>query len=218
MGTLRGRTRAGAAGGLVQTSSETDGWPSREGWHLIALIFAGFSVSALVSFATVRLVLGTAGAALVPVSISATILSAAAVVAAGLDVYAALNKRLSPAGLRRQTPKSLLYSPTHPRLAVLFWGADTGTAVSTFRVSATTWVVFLAAILGVVPPWIGGAYALGFAVPLLAALAWPLHDPKSSSLGTLKLTGRLHANVRNVQFLCAAVLGGAAVTLIVASL
>lgn len=48
-------------------------------------------------------------------------------------------------------PIPLLYSRTHPRPAVLLWGVDTGTAVSTFRVSATTWVVFLAAALGLTP-------------------------------------------------------------------
>jgi len=210
VGTLRGRTRVGAAGGLVQTSAESDGWPSREGWQLIALIFFGFSVSAVVSFAAVWLVVGTAAIVVVPLSVSMIVLTATAALAAGLDIYAATQKQLSPAGPRRQTPKSLLYSRTHPRLAVLLWGLDTGTAVSTFRVSATTWVVFLAAALGLTPAWTGIAYALGFGLPLVAALAWPLDDPKMSSSGTLKLAGTLHANVQNVQFLCAALTGSAA--------
>ncbi len=214
MGTLRGRTRMESAGGLVQASSKTDGWPTREGRHLITLIISGFLLSAFVSFAAVRLVLGPAGIAVVPTSMSETIVAFVATFAAALDIWAARRKRLSPAGLRRQTPKALLYSTIHPRLAVLMWGIDTGTAISTFRVSATTWVVFLAATLGLAPVWIGVPYALSFALPLIAALSWPLRDPDSPGRGTLKLTSRLHANVQKVQYMCSAALTGSALVLV----
>lgn len=53
----------------------------------------------------------------------------------------------------------------------LFWGLDTGLIWSTFRVSCTSWVLLLAALLNVAPQWSGLVYGVSFGLPLLAAVS-----------------------------------------------
>lgn len=79
-------------------------------------------------------------------------------------------------------------------------------------------MIFTAAALGLAPFWVGCGYALGFGLPLTATLVRPLQDPQSSSQGTLKLTGRIHANVQRAQLAGASALIGAAAVLILAEL
>lgn len=216
MGTLRGRTRAGNLRGLVQAPT-TDGWPTANGWRLIGFIVLGFVISAVLTFGAVGVVVGTAGSVVLPERVSLIVVAVLALGAAGLDLYSARRQWLSPAGLSRQTPKSLLYSQTHPRLAVLFWGFDTGTAVSTFRVSAATWIVFIGAALGVAPIWVGISYAAGFSVPLVLALIVPLADRAPAGSGTRRLTAMLHAHVQTAQGTCSVLLLAGAVALMAAS-
>ena len=110
---------------------------------------------------------------------------------------------MSPLSLRRQTPKEFVYAGRlDPRLGTLLWGLDTGTAVSTFRVSAATWVLLAAAIANVAPFWVGGAYAAGFLLPLAVALVVPLSESQTS-----RLLAALRRELWVAQGICAVALG-----------
>ncbi|GAB3938979.1 hypothetical protein GCM10027614_20180 [Micromonospora vulcania] len=52
----------------------------------------------------------------------------------------------------------------------MIWGLDTGLMWSTFRVSATTWVLLMAALLNVAPQWSGLVFGGAFTVPLVVAI------------------------------------------------
>lgn len=83
---------------------------------------------------------------------------------------------------RRQTPKR--YMDQHaPATAAFAWGLDTGLVFTTFRVTSLSWAALAVTALGLVPWWIGAAYALGFCVPLLiATLAVPVRtDPTGAT-------------------------------------
>lgn len=74
------------------------------------------------------------------------LVSFASLVALALDVYNyRLGKRWS-FGVRRQTPRALWYRRDRRKVA-LMWGLDTGIVVSTFRVTALSWVALLATFL-----------------------------------------------------------------------
>lgn len=90
-----------------------------------------------------------------------------AAVAAGADLVAVARGRMAP-GLSRQTPKGVADDPGRPWwVTPLVWGADTGIIGSTFRVSSASWLVLVAAVLGLAPWWAGAAYGVAFAVPLV---------------------------------------------------
>jgi hypothetical protein len=67
---------------------------------------------------------------------------------------------------RRQTPKRIAYEHGWRRTAWA-WGVDTGSVVSTYRVSAATWAALALTGVGAGFPWLGGVYALAFVGPLL---------------------------------------------------
>lgn len=205
MGTLRARTRAGCSRGLVQAPH---GWPTGEGWILVGLLAAGFTLAALLTFGLVRIVVGSWMALAASMSLRMNILSALAVIAAGLDIYSARCKRtrFCPLSLSRQTPKSLLYSSLNARFGVLLWGLDTGSVVSTFRVSAVTWIAVAAAALGIAPAWIGVLYAVGFLLPLTLVVTIPEGEGTMSGSSTLRITTALRGQLRSVQVSCAALL------------
>lgn len=69
-------------------------------------------------------------------------------------------------GLSRQTPKVLLHMGQAFWVTPLFWGLDTGSIWSTYRVSFCSWLLLLLAILGLAPEWAGILYGLAFVVPL----------------------------------------------------
>src|SRR6266536_3062615 len=83
---------------------------------------------------------------------------------------------------RRQTPKRLLYQLGSSRAAFL-WGLDAGLVVTTFRVTSLSWAALTVTLLGLVPWWVGIAYALGFTVPLgMMMLAVPKRvDPTGAT-------------------------------------
>lgn len=88
--------------------------------------------------------------------------------ALALDLYALPRTKWCPLSVRRQTPQAVMYVHGMKR-AALAWGADAGLLFSTFRVSAISWAVLLAALTGV-GSWLGGvAYAGGFLMPLVVA-------------------------------------------------
>jgi hypothetical protein len=66
----------------------------------------------------------------------------------------------------RQTPRSVLWSAEARRTARA-WGLDTGSVVSTYRVSAASWAALALVLTGEGPAWLGAIYALAFAVPLV---------------------------------------------------
>lgn len=72
--------------------------------------------------------------------------------------------------LRRQTPDVLLGRLT-PGWAGLVWGLDTGSVVSTYRVSAASWGALALAWSGLMPAWVGAVYGCAFVLPVLV-LSW----------------------------------------------
>ncbi len=96
------------------------------------------------------------------------------IIAAGasvvFDVRAIRTDSFAP-GLHRQTSKRLAYRADLPRwIAPMIWGLDTGLMWTTFRVSATTWVVMVAALLNIAPQWSGLVFGAAFAAPLAVAV------------------------------------------------
>jgi hypothetical protein len=115
--------------------------------------------------------IGTAFTGLLPRSAAVVICGAAAMTAIAIDVRAVRRNTYS-VGLQRQTSKVLAHDPDRPWwVTPLFWGLDTGLIWSTFRVSCTSWVLLLAALLNLVPQWGGVVYGLSFGLPLLVAVS-----------------------------------------------
>jgi hypothetical protein len=85
------------------------------------------------------------------------------------DVVAIRIASYCPISIRRQTPKVAMrrYSPI---ITAAIWGFDTGLAVTTFRVAAASWGVFVLVFLGLCSWKVGLAYGLAFVVPLLVLL------------------------------------------------
>jgi hypothetical protein len=84
-------------------------------------------------------------------------------------------------GPSRQTDK-ILQHVLPPWTVGFIWGADAGSAVTTFRTTVGTWVVVALCGLGLGVWWIGAAYALGFLVPLGRSL-WTPRDPGRDDAG-----------------------------------
>jgi hypothetical protein len=87
-----------------------------------------------------------------------------------LDIVAVSRGRYCPIGLRRQTPKRLMYRYS-PVTVAAAWGFDAGLAVTTFRVAAISWGALGLAFLGLSKWYVGIGYGLGFALPL-TVLIW----------------------------------------------
>jgi hypothetical protein len=86
-----------------------------------------------------------------------------------VDVVAIRMASYCPLSIRRQTPQVAMrrYSPT---VTAAIWGFDTGLAVTTFRVAAASWGVFVLAFLGLSSWKVGLAYGSAFVLPLLLIL------------------------------------------------
>ncbi|MGH3912405.1 MAG: hypothetical protein ACRDTC_03180 [Pseudonocardiaceae bacterium] len=126
---------------------------------------AGFLIAAFVVFAIVVFVGVALGLGHIPATgrILVAVLVCAAMCA--VDVASLRKPSLCRLTLRRQTPKAL--EDRYGRhLGPLLWGIDTGTAVTTFRVSAATWAVLTLCLLQLTPWWVGLAYGAGFCLPL----------------------------------------------------
>lgn len=150
----------------------------------LAALTAGFSVAAFVVFSIAVFIGAAFGVGQLPVT--GRVMVAALVCAAmgAVDVASLRKRDLCKLTFRRQTPKAL--EDRYGRhIGPLLWGVDTGTAVTTMRVSAATWAVLTLGLLQLAPWWVGLAYGVGFCVPLSAAtllLPWR-PAPKSGSAG-----------------------------------
>lgn len=87
--------------------------------------------------------------------------------------------------LKRQTPQRWMWI-LPPRVFGLLWGIDTGSMVSTFRASASSWAVFILAFLHDAPWWIGLVYGVAFALPLWCVVVLQI-EPAS----TIPLVNRM---------------------------
>lgn len=199
MGTLRGRVRAGNPLSLVEAPGDLVGWPTRYGWRTLGALFIGFSLSAATVFGIPALVVEPAWSQNLHHELQGEILGVVASTAILTDLVSLSRRRLSPLGISRQTPKGYLYServPTH--VGGFLWGLDTGTGFSTYRVSSSTWVLYLAALLGLAPWWTGLSYAAGFTVPLVSVVAF---YSRANDL-TSAITRALHRWLWVAQAIC----------------
>lgn len=146
-------------------------------------LVAGFLVAAFVVFAIavfVGLALGLGHIPIISRIVVAVLVCAAMCV---VDVASLRKPSLCKLTLRRQTPKAL--EDRYGRhIGPLLWGIDTGTAVTTIRVSAATWAVLALCLLQLTPWWAGLAYGAGFCLPLSVAtflLPWRSASKSGSS-------------------------------------
>ncbi|HEY3685153.1 MAG TPA: hypothetical protein VGL93_19135 [Streptosporangiaceae bacterium] len=133
----------------------------------------------------------------------------------GVDVWVLARGRMFSIGLPRQTPKMITYR-RGAMLGAFVWGLDTGTAVSTFRVSATTWAALGLTVLGIAPPLTGVAYGIGFAVPLAVAVLvprWRPDDDDGNRYEPRWIPRMLQLHVRTVQVAGLVALAGSVVVL-----
>lgn len=101
-----------------------------------------------------------------------------AVVLLLLDVRALRTRRLFVSGPRRQAAKWIQYMGLDDRLIGFAWGLDAGTGVSTYRVTSGTWLfLILAGIGGIMPPWTGIGYGIGFSGMVLLGSFLPQRGP-----------------------------------------
>ena len=150
----------------------------------LSLLTAGFLVAAFVVFAITSFVGAAFGFGQIPGAgrVIVAVLVCAAMCA--VDVASLRQPSLCMLTFRRQTPKAL--EDRYGRhVGPLLWGIDTGSAVTTIRVSAATWAALVLGLLQLAPWWTGLAYGVGFCMPLgLAALLPPWRSaPQSGSPG-----------------------------------
>lgn len=148
-----------------------------------------------------RLLGGVSGAGYAGAAAQPVIAAAVCAVFLGVDAWVLANRRQFSIGLPRQTPKMITYR-RGAMLGAFVWGLDTGTAVSTFRVSATTWAALGLAVLGVAPPLTGLAYGAGFAVPLAVAILlprWRPDDDNGTRYEPRWIPRMLQLHVRTIQ-------------------
>ena len=191
--------------------------PRSIGWRAAVLVI--FVVAFLAGALAIFSVAGLAGEALrvdrLPFAWRAGGAAAVLVALAGLDLVSAKKNRYCPLGLRRQTPRSLIYRRSAPTVSAV-WGFDTGLAVTTIRVAALTWGALALAVLGVSSWWAGFGYGIGFLVPVVGSiLAQPSTEPATpgASLG-LRLEWQLSARGQAQLASAVLMLGAAAVLLL----
>jgi hypothetical protein len=134
----------------------------------------GFAVSSSAIFA----VLAGVGSSLAGVLPPLALLIIAVVLIGLVVVVDASHPRLPLPMLRRQTPRGLAHR-FPPQATLMLWGLDTGTVVSTYRVTGMSWSALLLAATGSVPWWSGLTYAAGFSLPLLVLANWRHPLPRS---------------------------------------
>jgi hypothetical protein len=128
-----------------------------------AFVGAATLVFGVASFA------GAGVRALVPTPWRAGTAAASLLALAVVDVLSVRARTYCVLGMKRQARQALIRRYSVAVVAAA-WGFDTGLAVTTFRVSAVTWAAFALALLGFAPWWIGVAYGVALAVPMLVLL------------------------------------------------
>ncbi|MFF0316793.1 hypothetical protein ACFYPH_19465 [Micromonospora sp. NPDC005252] len=141
----------------------------RSGLRFVAVLSVAHI--AMAGFVTASLYqVGTLFAGRLDAQLTVGLCLVAALVAAAFDVHAIRTDSYAP-GLRRQTSKELGHRENIPWwVPPMIWGLDTGLMWSTFRVSATTWVLLVAALLNVAPQWSGLVFGGAFTGPLVVAI------------------------------------------------
>jgi hypothetical protein len=142
-----------------------------------------FISGALVTF-SVASGIGLAVKAVVPAS---TLVVASVLILiglAGLDVFSLRRGSYCKFGFIRQTPQRIQYRQTIISTAIA-WGFDTGLAVTTVRVTASTWAALALCTLGFASPLAGIAYGVSFALPV-ALLLW---NPRIGAAATADTAG-----------------------------
>jgi hypothetical protein len=134
----------------------------------MASFAAAFIGAATLVFAAASLA-GAGVRALVPAPWRVVAAAALLLVFAAVDVLSLRARSYCLLGTKRQARQALIRKYTVAVVAAA-WGFDTGLAVTTFRVSAVTWAAFALAFLGFAPWWIGAAYGIALAVPMLVLL------------------------------------------------
>ncbi len=147
-------------------------------------------------------VVGILAADLVPASIRYGFVACSGFAVALIDIRSAAGHTYCPVGPARQTPK-LLFDKFGPRHAAVLWGLDAGLAATTIRVSAMTWLLFMAVGLHIAPWWIGVTYGLGFTVPLAVATDVRLRFGVLCSSDPIAIVRRLIKSRSRLQFGCA---------------
>jgi hypothetical protein len=120
----------------------------------------GFTFSAITVFALMSVAGGLVGGSSY---LSQGIVAIVLVLCAIIDLA---YPRVRPTLMYRQTPRSLAGRVSLPVTGAL-WGLDTGTVVSTFRVSAASWGALIVTFGGWGPWWAGSVYAVAFCGPLI---------------------------------------------------
>ena len=182
----------------------------------VVLLGAGFLLSATTVFLAVNLLGGVSGAGHLGATAHPVIGAAMCVVFFGVDIWVLAHGRQFSLGLPRQTPKMITYR-RGAKLGAFVWGLDTGTAVSTFRVSATTWAALGLTVLGIAPPLTGMAYGIGFAVPLAVAVLvprWRPDDDDGTRYEPRWIPRMLQLHVRTVQVAGLVALAGSVAVLL----
>lgn len=138
----------------------------------VGTITAGFLISSFVTIGSLSLIGSAIGVLLVPTMLRLVAIAAIFVGLVAVDVASVRTRDLCRLTWRRQTRKNLIYR-FGPRTGTFLWGLDTGTVVTTLRVSATSWAMLALAVFHLAPWWTGLAYGLGFAMPLAFVIAVP---------------------------------------------
>jgi hypothetical protein len=142
-----------------------------------------FISGALVTF-SVACGIGLAAKAVVPTS-SLFVASIMILIGlAGLDVFSLRRGSYCKVGFIRQTPQNIQYHQSIITTAIA-WGFDTGLAVTTVRVTASTWAALALCSLGLASPLAGIASGVSFALPV-ALLQW---NPRIGAAATADTAG-----------------------------
>jgi hypothetical protein len=131
------------------------------------LLAIGFTASAIGVFAFTS----SLGASVLGRAWHGTSVTPVAILSLGLFAFADLNLvGLHTPMWRRQTPRHLFFR-FGPGIGAVLWGADTGLAFTTYRVTSIVWAAMILSALGLLPWWAGVGYALGFSMPLLVMVS-----------------------------------------------
>jgi hypothetical protein len=137
--------------------------------RLLTCFAAAFFGGALVTFGGTSIAVAMLGVDSLPASARVGVAGAVLIVLAALDLAASRAGSYCPLGWRRQTPQRALHRYGAAG-AMLVWGADTGLAITTFRVNAMTWAALALVALGYSSWWSGVGYASAFITSLLLAM------------------------------------------------
>jgi hypothetical protein len=138
----------------------------RYGLRFVGVLVIGHVLTAGVVVAMFQLV-GTLTFERIPFEVRLWVCAVAAICGVAIDTRAFIRRTFSLC-VARQTPKGLTQDPKRQWwLTPLWWGIDTGTMMSTYRVSFSSWVVLLSSLLVVAPAWSGLLVGACFGIPLV---------------------------------------------------